>query len=100
MAVTAFYRLQSSDWAGRTPGAGGTLYFYCDTEAERPSALAIDGDTASTASNGATRAVFKVEGILRNGANAGTLIARAKREAVGTGPNVRAGSFGRLWQIS
>ena len=34
------------------------------------------------------------------GANAGTLIARAKREAVGTGPNVRAGSYGRLRQIS
>lgn len=55
-----------------------------------------NGDTASTASNGTSQRVYRVCGVLRNGANAGTLIARAKREAVGTGPNVRAGSYGRL----
>ena len=59
-----------------------------------------DANTASTASNGATRAIFVVEGIFINGANAGTLIARIKREAVGSGPNVRAGSFGRLRKLS
>lgn len=64
-------------------------------QAFRPFA-AYDGNTASTGSNGTTRAVFLVQGVLRNGSNAGTLIARAKREAVGTGPNVRAGSYGRL----
>lgn len=62
---------------------------------ERP-ASAYDANTASTASNGATRAIYRVRGILRNGANAGTLIARTKRENVGSGPNIRAGSFGRL----
>jgi hypothetical protein len=58
--------------------------------------VAYDTNTASTASNGTARRVFVVEGVLQNGANAGTLIARAKREAVGTGPNVRAGSYGVL----
>lgn len=57
---------------------------------------AYDGNTGSTASNGTAVKLFRVRGILRNGANSGTLIARAKREAVGSGPNVRAGSYGRL----
>ncbi len=57
---------------------------------------AYDGNTASTASNGATRKLFIVRGVVRNGANAGNLVPRAKREAVGTGPNVRAGSYGLL----
>lgn len=61
---------------------------------------AYDGNTASTASNGTAAKIFYVRGILRNGANAGTLIARAKREAVGTGPNVRAGSYGLLYKIT
>jgi hypothetical protein len=65
---------------------------------ERP-ASAYDNNTASTGSNGTTRAIFVVRGILVNGANVGTLIARIKREAVGTGPNVRAGSFGRLTKL-
>ena len=65
---------------------------------ERP-ASAYDNNTASTGSNGTTRAIFIVRGILVNGANVGTLIARIKREAVGTGPNVRAGSFGRLTKL-
>jgi hypothetical protein len=57
---------------------------------------AYDGNTASTGSNGATRKIFKITGVIRNGSNAGNLSPRAKREAVGTGPNVRAGSYGLL----
>jgi hypothetical protein len=63
-------------------------------------ATAYDTSTASTGSNGTQQAIFKVEGILRNGTNAGTLIARIKREAVGSGPNVRRGSFGRMRRLS
>lgn len=59
-----------------------------------------DVNTASTSSNGTTQAIYTLEGIFINGANAGTLIARIKREAVGSGPNVRAGSFGRLRKLS
>lgn len=59
-----------------------------------------DNNTASVTSNGTSQAVFVVEGIFVNGATAGTLIARIKREAVGSGPNVRAGSFGRLRKLS
>lgn len=57
---------------------------------------AYDGNTASTGSNGATRKLFRVRGIIRNGLTDGNLSPRAKREAVGTGPNVRAGSYGLL----
>lgn len=59
-------------------------------------ATAYNNDTAAAASNGTDERIFVVEGILRNGANAGTLIARIKREAVGSGPNVLAGSYGTL----
>lgn len=55
-----------------------------------------DSNAANTGSNGATRKLFKITGVIRNGANAGNLSPRAKREAVGTGPNVRAGSYGLL----
>lgn len=57
---------------------------------------AYDTDTASPGGNGATAAPYIMQGILVNGANAGTLIARCKREAVGSGANIRAGSFGLL----
>lgn len=63
-------------------------------------AVAYDNDTAATDSNGTDKRMVVVRGILLNGANAGTLIARAKREAVGTGPNVRAGSYARLWKLN
>ena len=76
------------------------VYWTSATARTERNATAYDANPASTASNGATRALFRVRGILRNGANAGTLIARAKREAVGTGPNIRAGSYGRLVQLS
>lgn len=75
-------------------------YWTTATAIGTKGASAYDFDTANTASNGTAARVFEVRGILRNGANAGTLIARAKREAVGTGPNVRAGSFGRLTKLS
>lgn len=55
-----------------------------------------DSNAANTGSNGATRKLFKVSGVIRNGANAGNLSPRAKREAVGSGPNVRAGSYALL----
>lgn len=61
---------------------------------------AYDANTASTGSNGTAQKIFTVKGILRNGANAGTLMARIKREAVGTGPNVRAWSYGLLYKLS
>jgi len=61
---------------------------------------AYNGNTASTASNGATRKLYRVRGVVRNGANAGNLVPRAKRENVGTGPNVRAGSYGLLTALS
>lgn len=75
------------------------LYWTSTTVQAIVGAVAYDNNTASTASNGATVRIFRVRGILVNGATAGTLIARTKREAVGTGPNVRAGSFGRLTKL-
>ena len=63
-------------------------------------AAAYDSDSANVTSTGTTRAIMKVKGILVNGSTAGTLIARAKREAVGSGPNVRAGSYGILTKLS
>lgn len=48
-------------------------------------------------SQGTDPAIHTVKGILRNGPNSGTLIARIKREAVlGATLDVLAGSFGRL----
>ena len=63
-------------------------------------ATAYDSDSANATSMGTEKAVMKVKGILINGATAGTLIARAKREAIGAGPNVRAGSYGTLTKLS
>jgi hypothetical protein len=61
---------------------------------------AYDGSTGSTASNGAAPKLYIVRGVVRNGANAGNLVPRARREAVGTGPNVRAGSYGLLTALT
>lgn len=77
-----------------------TTYWTSATAFTTVGAVAYQNDTASTASNGTSRRIFTVFGILRNGANAGTLIPQAKRENVGTGPNVRAGSYGFLWRMS
>lgn len=71
-------------------------YWTSTTAMTERGAVAYDNNTASTASPGATVRAFTVKGVLVNGANAGTLIARAKRENVGTGPNVLAGSYGTL----
>lgn len=51
-------------------------------------------------SNGATNAIYTVNGIFVNGANAGTLNAQIKREAVGSGPAVRAGSYSRSYRLA
>lgn len=67
--------------------------------AERP-AVAYNANTASTGSAGTIRAVYKVAGVLRNNSNPGTLIPRIKRENVGSGPNVRAGSYGVVWRLA
>ena len=64
----------------------------------RAGALAYDNDTASTGSNGTTARMFEVYGVLKTTAS-GTLAARIKREAVGSGPNVRAGSCGFLYAL-
>ena len=75
------------------------LYWTSATARTERGATAYDANTASTASNGAAAKLFYVRGILRNGANVGTLIARVKRENVGSGPNVRAGSYGLSVQL-
>lgn len=64
----------------------------------RSAAIAYDNDTASTGSNGSTQRLFEVWGIVTTSAS-GTLVARIKREAVGSGPNVRAGSYGLLFAL-
>lgn len=58
-----------------------------------------DFGLSHTNSNGADAAIYVVRGTFQSN-DEGTLIARACREAVGSGPNVRAGSFGRLQRIS
>lgn len=63
-------------------------------------ASAYDANTANTGSGGTTPCEYVVTGRLVNGSNAGTLVPRLKREAVGSGPNVRAGSWGRVRKIS
>jgi hypothetical protein len=75
-------------------------YWTSATARTERGATAYDANTASTASNGTATRVFRLRGVLRNGANAGTLEARAKRESVGTGPTVRAGSYGLLWRLT
>ena len=78
-----------------------TLTYWNATPATA-SMIATAYDTAATHVNsqGTSQAIYVVNGILRNGANAGTLIARACREAVGSGPNARAGSFGRAIRLA
>jgi hypothetical protein len=57
-------------------------------------------DTANGNSCGASQQIYRVSGVVRNGANAGDLTAQIKREAVGSGPNVRTGSWGRLRRLA
>jgi hypothetical protein len=62
-------------------------------------ATTYDFDTGNTASISAFARVYRCRGLLVNGANAGTLIARVKREAVGS-LSVLAGSYGVLRRIN
>jgi hypothetical protein len=59
-------------------------------------ATAYGDNPANTGGPGTARRLYIIRGVVRNGPNAGNLVAQAKREAVGTGPNVRAGSYGLL----
>ena len=59
---------------------------------------AYDGSVPQLASNGATPRIYEVYGIIKPSAS-GTLIPRAKREAVGSGPDCLAGSNGLIWQL-
>lgn len=63
-------------------------------------ATAYDTNTGNLNSNGATTRWYHLKGLIRNGTTPGNLVARAKREAVGAGPNIRAGSYGILIQVS
>lgn len=89
---------------GPTIGAGTInytqIYWTSGTARTERIATTYDANTASTGSQGTTRAVYTVKGIFTTGATAGTLAARIKREAVGTGPNVRIGSWGRLTKLT
>lgn len=75
-----------------------STYWTSATAIATAGATAYDNNPASLNSNGATQRIFVIEGIVTPSAN-GTLIPRAKREAVGTGPNVRGGSLGLLWTL-
>lgn len=61
-------------------------------------ATAYDTDFATPASNGTSPRIFEVYGVVKP-SSSGTLIARAKREAVGSGPDCLAGSHGLLLQL-
>ena len=76
-----------------------TVVFWTSltARAER-GADSYDYDTALTASSGTQARMYEVYGTVKTSA-AGTLIARAKREAMGAGPNCRAGSNGLLWAL-
>lgn len=87
--------------------ASPTAIHYEVTAWSSASAQRVAGESAydtvttpNVNSNGATTRLFRILGVLVNGTNAGTLIARAKREAVGSGANARAGSFGIAWKLN
>jgi len=56
-------------------------------------------DTANTTSAGTAVRLYEVYGIVTPSAS-GTMIPRAKREAVGSGPDVLEGSYGLLWELT
>jgi hypothetical protein len=107
-----FHVLADADAAGTgidvavTAPSSPTRLVYSQLLPRATSALAYNGGTsndlnsANTGSGGTTALEYVVTGTLVNGANAGSITARIKREAVGTGPNVRAGSVGFLWQLT
>jgi hypothetical protein len=77
------------------------IYWTSTTARAERGAIAYDTDTASAGSNGTAARIFIVRGVLINGANAGTLIPRAKAEAASGGTcNVRAGSWGKLTKLN
>lgn len=83
------------------PASPTQIEYECDTYSSATakqfnSATAYNTNTANANSAGAARRWYRIRGVLRNGVNAGNLVARIKRENVGSGPNVRAGSFGLL----
>lgn len=75
-------------------------YWTSATAKTERGANTYDNNTASATSNGTATRVYRVRGTIIVGASGGTLQARAKRENVGAGPNIRAGSFGLLWKLS
>jgi hypothetical protein len=87
------------------PASPTQIEYECDTYSSATakqfnSATAYNANTANANSAGAARRWYRIRGVLRNGANAGNLVARIKRENVGSGPNVRAGSYGLLVALS
>lgn len=62
-------------------------------------ASAYDNDTGSTASCGTTSRIFRVQGVVSLNGN-GSVVARTKREGVGSGPTIRAGSHGIAWKLT
>lgn len=75
------------------------VYWTSATARTERAATAYNANAAPTGSNGTAMKPFRVRGVIRNGVNAGTIIPRIKREAVGTGPNARAGGYGIAWQL-
>lgn len=76
-----------------------TVRFWGSTTTEGARAYAAyDGSVPQLASNGATPRIYEVFGIIKPSAG-GTLIPRARREAVGSGPDCLAGSNGLIWQL-
>jgi hypothetical protein len=76
-----------------------TLTYWTSAPASAEfTAAAYDAVPTHSQSQGTARSIYVVKGILRNGANAGTLIPRASREAGGSG-NVRIGSYGIITQL-
>lgn len=76
-----------------------TVRSWGSVTVEAPRAYhAYDGALPQVSSNGTSPRIFEVYGIIKPSAG-GTLIPRAKREAVGSGPDCLAGSNGLLWQL-
>lgn len=69
------------------------------TVVNRP-ATVYNANTANAGSPGTTRATYTVRGIIRTGASGGNFGPTIKRENVGTGPNVRIGSWGRVTRLA
>jgi len=78
--TTSYLQYTVSFWSNATTMANRMFNSY-------------DAAIPVTGSNGTDRAIFKIYGVAKFTAS-GTLIPRIKREAVGSGPNVRTGSVG------